>query len=59
MPLSGHLDQLSTKHRDLEEKLNKALAHPSVSDTEIARLKREKLKIKDEMQRLGGSETQH
>lgn len=52
MPLSGHLDVLSGKHRVLERKLEQALNHPSVSDDELARIKREKLKIKDEIQRL-------
>ena len=43
MPLSGHLDVLSTKHRALEQKLERALNSPSVSDLELARIKREKL----------------
>ena len=59
MPLSGHLDVLSTKHRVLERKLEKALNHPSVSDIELARLKREKLKIKDEIRRLSETDTEH
>lgn len=52
MPVSGHLDVLSDKHRSLERQLEQALAHPSVSDFELAQLKREKLRIKDEIQRL-------
>ena len=59
MPLSGHLDELSNKHRVLERKLEQALSHPSVSDIELAKLKREKLKIKDEIRRLSESETEH
>lgn len=59
MPLSGHLDVLSTKHRLLERKLEQALNSPSVSDLELAKLKREKLKIKDEIHRLAGNETEH
>ena len=59
MPLSGHLDVLSNKHRVLERKLEQALSHPSVSDLELAKLKREKLKIKDEIRRLSESETEH
>lgn len=52
MPLEGHLDVLSDKHRVLERKLEQALNHPSMSDLEVAKIKREKLKIKDEIQRL-------
>jgi len=59
MPLSGHLDVLSDKHRVLERKLEQALGHPSISDVELARLKREKLKIKDEIRRLNGTTAQH
>ena len=60
MSLSGHLAELSQKHRVLEQKLHEALVHPSTSNEEVARIKREKLKIKDEIQRLSGdSETQH
>jgi hypothetical protein len=59
MPLSGHLDVLSSKHSVLERKLEEALNSPSVSDSELARIKREKLKIKDEIQRLSPVQTEH
>lgn len=60
MSLAGHLDELSQKHRVLEQKLQEAMTHPSVSDEEVARIKREKLRIKDEIQRLSVQEvTQH
>lgn len=60
MSLAGHLDELSQKHRVLEQKLQEAMTHPSVSDEEVARIKREKLRIKDEIRRLStDGETQH
>ena len=59
MPLAGHLDVLSNKHRVLERKLEQALAHPSVSDSEVAKLKREKLKLKDKIQQLNDNSTEH
>ena len=50
MAVSGHLARtLSERHRVLEQKLQEALTHPSVSDEEVANIKREKLKIKDEI----------
>ncbi len=52
MPLSGHLAELAEKHRALELKIEEAQAHPSISDLEITRLKREKLRIKDQITRL-------
>lgn len=59
MSLSGHLDELSQKHRVLEQKLQEVLTHPSASDEEVANIKREKLKIKDQIQRLTSKEQTH
>jgi len=59
MALTSHLVELSAKHRVLEKKIEKARLHPSVDDLEIAHLKREKLKLKDEMNRLQKEATQH
>ena len=60
MSLSGHLDELSQKHRILEQRLQEALTHPSVSDEEVANIMLEKLKIKDQILRLTSQEqTQH
>ena len=52
MSLAAHLAELSEKHRMLERKLEEALTHPSSNDNEIAQLKYEKLKLKDEMVKL-------
>lgn len=52
MSLESHLEELQRKHGDLEREINEALAHPSFDDLEIARLKRRKLAIKDEMEKL-------
>lgn len=46
------LDQLSEKHRLLEQKIQEELARPGSDDIEISRMKREKLKLKDEMAKL-------
>ncbi|MGF0539313.1 YdcH family protein [Agrobacterium sp. ES01] len=58
MTIHAHIASLEKKHGALEEKLNDVLASPSADDTEIAYLKRMKLRIKDEMQRLKTS-TRH
>ena len=52
MALSGHLAELSEKHRLLEQKIQEELARPSSDDIRVIRLKKEKLKIKDEMIKL-------
>ena len=56
MTLAGHLAELSEKHRLLEIRIQEELARPSADDLQISRLKKEKLKIKDEMAKLRGSD---
>jgi hypothetical protein len=52
MTIESHLSQLQKKHYALETELSEAIQHPSVDDLEIAELKRRKLVIKDEIQKL-------
>ena len=54
MSLQSHLSELSAKHQALENQLDDALQHPSIDSVEIARIKRRKLQVKDEMQRIEG-----
>jgi len=58
MSLANHLDELERKHGEIERQINEALSHPSVDDLEIVNLKRRKLAIKDEMEKLR-QETMH
>ncbi len=53
MTIEAHLATLEKKHDDLEQKLHKTYLHPSSKDQEIVELKRKKLRIKDEIGRLG------
>lgn len=59
MAVSAHLAELSERHRMLEKKIEEALMHPSVDTLEISQLKREKLKLKDQMTRLKDGQTEH
>ena len=59
MPMQSHLVELERKHRTLETQLSQALAHPSVDDLKIAELKRRKLLLKDEIERLKKKSTVH
>ena len=59
MSLASHLDELKRKHADIERELDQALLHPSVDDLELATLKRRKLVIKDELEKLSASGTRH
>ena len=52
MALEGHLSGLETKHQRLEQELEAIRSHPSADPLELKRLKQEKLKVKDELNRL-------
>ncbi|MGH6889604.1 MAG: YdcH family protein [Rhizomicrobium sp.] len=52
MALDGHIQELSEKHQKLEEMIESEMAHPDWDETRVAALKKEKLKIKDQMERL-------
>ena len=58
MTLASHLAELQRKHGDLDRQLDEAMSSPSIDDLEIAQLKRRKLAIKDEIERLQAP-TQH
>lgn len=55
MTLAGHLAELSEKHRMLEIKIQEELARPGADDLHISRMKKEKLRLKDEMAKLQGN----
>ena len=52
MALEAHIAELSEKHKALERKLEEELARPSVDTLKMSELKREKLKLKDEIARI-------
>jgi hypothetical protein len=59
MSLASHLEELKRKHGEIEREIDEALTHPSIDDLEIVRLKRRKLAIKDEIERLRTQPTTH
>ena len=52
MALSSHLAELKRKHQNLEDAVATAQRAPGSDDLEIAKLKKEKLLIKEEISRL-------
>lgn len=52
MSIETHLEELESKRQALKVKLEERLSHPSVDDLEIADIKRQKLHLKDEINRL-------
>ena len=49
MSLKNHLNELIMKHHAMEKELEEAAAHPATTDSQLAEIKRRKLKIKDEI----------
>ena len=58
MTIHSHIAELERKHRALEDELAEAMTHPSTDDLKIAELKRRKLLVKDEIQRMRTGELQ-
>ena len=52
MTIQAHLAALEQRHEKLDEEITEALAHSSSDDLKIAELKRRKLQLKDEIERL-------
>ena len=52
MAMASHIAELAEKHRVLDEQIEQAVASPGIDDADIRRMKQEKLKLKDQMERL-------
>lgn len=52
MSLSSHLSELQKKHATLSQKVQDIQRSPGSNDLEIANLKKEKLRLKEEIERL-------
>jgi hypothetical protein len=53
---SGQLSALRSEHRRLDERIQTLLAEPTGDQLEIARLKRQKLLLKDRIQRIADND---
>lgn len=52
MSVTAHIDQLKKKHQSLSQAVEKAQRAPGVDDLAIADLKKQKLRLKEEITRL-------
>jgi hypothetical protein len=52
MSLQSHLTELEKKHQALERELHAVITSPSADDLQVAEIKRRKLQLKDEINRL-------
>ncbi|MDO5605274.1 MAG: YdcH family protein [Paracoccus sp. (in: a-proteobacteria)] len=54
MSVESHIEKLREKHESLSRAVEAAQRAPGSSDFEIAEMKREKLRLKEEIERLDG-----
>ena len=59
MSLAAHLAELAQKHRVLDRRIEQELSRPATTDFEINRLKLEKLRIKEEIEKLQAQPQPH
>jgi len=52
MSMSSHLQELRRKHQHLEQEVDQAQRSPAFDDLQLSALKKQKLKIKEEIERL-------
>ncbi len=52
MPLQDHVESLRAKHAHLEELIDQEMHRPLPDQARLSRLKKEKLRIKEQIERL-------
>ena len=52
MSMQSHLAELEKRHQALEDEISDCLTHPAVDDLKVVELKRKKLLVKDEIERI-------
>lgn len=55
MAIQGQIEHLAVQHRKLEEIIDAEMTHPDWDEVRVAALKKQKLRIKDELERLRSS----
>jgi len=59
MNIESHIAELEEKHQRLEAEIQETQLHPGFDSLHITELKREKLRVKDQLERLRIPETRH
>jgi hypothetical protein len=52
MALQGHINHLSNQHRKIEDIIQSEMSNPDWDELRVAALKKQKLRLKDELERL-------
>ena len=56
MALESHIREISDKHQKVQELIEAEMANSAWDELRVAALKKEKLRLKDELQRLRSQE---
>jgi len=59
MSIESHLTELERRHAALEREIEEARLHPGIDTLQVTELKRRKLQVKDEIERLKVEKTIH
>ena len=59
MSMQSHLAELEKRHQALEDEISECLLHPGTDDLTIVELKRRKLQVKEEIERLRHGDSVH
>jgi hypothetical protein len=54
MALESHIAELNSRHKALDLEIEGELHHPASNDLHIAELKKMKLRLKEEIEKLSG-----
>ena len=52
MAIQGHINHLSNQHKKIQDIIENEMANPDWDEMRVAALKKQKLRIKDELERL-------
>jgi len=52
MALQGHINHLSNQHKKIQDIIENEMANPDWDELRVAALKKQKLRLKDELERL-------
>ena len=52
MAVESHISEIADKHRKIQEQIEAEMAHSGWDEMRVAALKKEKLRLKDELERL-------
>jgi hypothetical protein len=52
MAIQGHINHLSTQHRKIQDIIENEMSNPDWDEIRVVALKKQKLRIKDELERL-------